>query len=195
MTLDLNNSKNVFSFVEQLKETLKNKFENRLLQYLVNNAGGGIYKMLTEISEDEIDLLYQMHYKNPVLLTQKCLPIINDGGAIINIFTAVKRVSTPSLSTYAAMKSAIETHTRYLAKELGHRRILANVIALGPIATDFGGGRNRDNKDLSTNIAKVTSLGRIGEPNDLAGIIAFLCSDDSYWVNAQRIEVSGGIAL
>jgi NAD(P)-dependent dehydrogenase (short-subunit alcohol dehydrogenase family) len=123
------------------------------------------------------------------------LPLLNDGGRIINISSGLARFSFPGSSAYGSMKGAIEVLTRYMAKELGQRRIAANIVAPGPIATDFGGGRIRDNKELNDHLSEITALGRVGLPDDIGGVVAFLCSEDAKWINGQRIEVSGGLNL
>ena len=136
-----------------------------------------------------------IHYKGVYFLTQKALPYLNAGGRIINISSGLARFSFPGSSAYGSMKGAVEVLTRYLAKELGPRGIGANVVAPGAIATDLGGGRVRDNKKLNSQIASQTALGRVGLPDDVGGVLAFLCSEEARWVNGQRIEVSGGISL
>jgi len=123
------------------------------------------------------------------------LPFLNNGGGIVNISSGLTRIAMPGSSVYGSLKAAIETLTRYLAKELGERKIRVNVIAPGAIETDFGGGRVRDNKEINEQIAGYTALGRVGLPDDIGGVVAFLCTDDAYWINAQRIEVSGGQAI
>ena len=136
-----------------------------------------------------------IHYKGVFFITQKALPLINDGGRIINISSGLARFSFPGSSAYAAMKGAVEVLTRYLAKELGARQIAANVVAPGAIATDFGGGHVRDNKELNAQVAGMTALGRVGMPDDIGSVVAFLCTEDAKWINGQRIEVSGGTLL
>lgn len=180
------------AFFIQLKEQLKNKFNAERFDFLVNNAGIGIYASFAETTEEQFDQLLNIHFKGVYFLTQKALPFINDGGRIINLSSGLARFSTPNFSAYAAMKGAIETLTKYMAKELGSRGIAANVIAPGAIETDFGGGAVRDNADMNKHIASITALGRVGLPDDIGGVVAFLCSDDARWINAQRIEVSGG---
>ena len=136
-----------------------------------------------------------IHLKGVFFFTQKALPFINNGGRIINISSGLARFATPGSSAYGSMKGAIEVLTRYLAKELGSRGIAANVVAPGAIETDFGGGRVRDNKDINQYVASVTALGRVGLPDDIGGVVSFLCTEDARWINAQRIEVSGGMNL
>lgn len=180
------------AFFTQLKEQLREIFNAERFDFLVNNAGIGIYASFAETTEEQFDQLLNIHFKGVFFLTQKALPFINDGGRIINLSTGLARFSTPNFSAYAAMKGAIETLTKYMAKELSPRGIAANVIAPGAIETDFGGGAVRDNADMNKHIASITALGRVGLPDDIGGVVAFLCSDDARWINAQRIEVSGG---
>lgn len=154
-----------------------------------------MYSPAAETSEKQLDDIFDIHYKGVFFLTQKFLPFINDGGEIINISSGLARLTFPGSSVYASMKGAIEILTRYLAKELGERKIRVNVVAPGAIETDFGGGRTRDNKEINARIAGLTALGRVGLPDDIGGVVAFLCTEDAYWINGQRIEVSGGQAL
>jgi NAD(P)-dependent dehydrogenase (short-subunit alcohol dehydrogenase family) len=163
--------------------------------FLVNNAGTALYAPFAETTEKQFDEAFNIHYKGVFFLTQKALPFINNGGRIINISSGLARFSYPGSSAYGAMKGAIEVLTRYLAKELGARGIAANVVAPGAIETDFGGGRVRDSKEINQQIASQTALGRVGVPDDIGGVVAFLCTDDARWINGQRIEVSGGIHL
>jgi NAD(P)-dependent dehydrogenase (short-subunit alcohol dehydrogenase family) len=163
--------------------------------FLVNNAGTALYAPFAETTEEQFDMALNIHYKGVFFLTQKALPFINDGGRVINISSGLARFSFPGSSAYGSMKGAIEVLTRYLAKELGPRGIAANIVAPGAIETDFGGGRVRDNKDINDHIASQTALGRVGLPDDIGGVVAFLCTDEARWINGQRIEVSGGMML
>ena len=163
--------------------------------YLVNNAGTSLHKGFAETTEAELDQLYEVHFKGVFFLTQKLLPLINDGGRIINISSGLTRISMPGSSAYAAMKGAVEVLTRYLAKELGGRGITANTVAPGAIATDFSGGIVRDNPEVNKMVASFTALGRVGQPEDIGPMIASLLSDENRWVNGQRIEVSGGMLV
>lgn len=183
------------TFVAQLAKVLKSHFKAEKFDYLVNNAGIGIHSLIAETSETQFDDLMNIHFKGVYFLTQKALPYLNDGGGIVNVSTGLARFSLPGYAAYASMKGAIETLTMYLAKELGERRIRANVIAPGAIETDFGGGAVRDNPQMNQYVASATALGRVGLPTDIGGVVAFLCSDDAGWINAQRIEVSGGMNL
>lgn len=183
------------SFFKEVQTTLKSAFKTDKFDFLVNNAGIGIHNSFTATTEAEFDQLTNIQFKGPFFLTQKALNVMNDGGGIVNISTGLTRFSFPGYAAYASMKGAVETLTKYQAKELGERKIKVNVVAPGAIETDFGGGAVRDNEQLNKNIAGVTALGRVGLPDDIGGVVAFLCTEDARWVNAQRIEVSGGMNL
>lgn len=164
--------------------------------FLVNNAGNNHRNMAFEkTTEEELDSLYNVHFKGVFLLSQKLLPLIRDGGRIVNISTGRTRIIGPGGAAYGSMKGAIEVLTKYMAKELGQRRIAVNVVAPGAVATDFSGGIVRDNAEVNRHIAELTALGRAGLPEDIGPMIASLLSEDNRWVNAQRIEVSGGLAI
>ena len=193
--LDVSNSKNFDAFVEQVKSSLMNDFGTENLFALINNAGIGTYTSIADTSEEVFDLMVNIHLKAPYFITQKLLPIISDGGSIVNISSGLARFSYPNYAPYAIMKASVESLTRYQAQEFGSRKIRVNTVAPGAIATDFGGGAVRDNKDINAMIANTTALGRVGLPDDVGSVVAFLCSDDAKWVNAQRIEVSGGIHI
>ncbi|KQV70223.1 SDR family oxidoreductase [Rhizobium sp. Root1220] len=182
------------AFVETLRQALE-ELEADRFDYLVNNAGTSHHGSIEETTEAELDALYEVHFKGVFFLTQKLLPLIRDGGRIINVSTGLTRIIVPGSAPYASMKAAIETFTKYLAKELGPRRIAVNVVAPGAIATDFSGGMVRDNPDLGKRVSDMTALGRVGVPDDIGPMIASLLSEDNRWVNAQRIEVSGGMAI
>ncbi|MDX8526246.1 SDR family oxidoreductase [Mesorhizobium sp. MSK_1335] len=183
------------AFVAALKKTLRETWQRDRLDYLVNNAGTGLRKMIAETSEQEFDALMNVHLKGVFFLTQALLPLINDGGRIINISSGLARFAAPGSSAYAMMKGGIEVFTRYLAKELGARGITANTVAPGAIATDFNGGHVRDDAEINRMVAGVTALGRAGVAEDIGPMVASLLSDDNRWVNAQRIEVSGGMNI
>ncbi|MDF2457080.1 MAG: family oxidoreductase [Cytophagaceae bacterium] len=183
------------AFFEEMKKVLKNTFNTDRFNFLINNAGIGIHASLAETTEEQFDALMNIHFKGVFFLTQKSLPLIHDGGRIINLSTGLARFSLPGYGAYAAMKGAIETLTKYQAKEFGARNIAVNVIAPGAIETDFGGGAVRDNAQLNQYVASVTALGRVGLPDDIGGVVAFLCTEEAKWINAQRIEVSGGMNL
>lgn len=195
LQLDVAESKSFNDFAASIRDLLANQWQRKNFDFLVNNAGIGINVPFTETSEEQFDTLMNIHFKGTFFLTQKLLPLIADGGRIINISTGLTRFSFPGYSAYASMKGAIEVMSKYLAKELGVRGITVNVVAPGAIETDFGGGRVRDNDELNQHIASITALGRVGVPDDIGGVIASLLSDDNRWVNAQRIEASGGMFL
>ena len=181
-------------FVQEVQHALASLGATRF-DYLVNNAGTSLHNSFDKTTEDELDAVYRVHFKGVFFLTQKLLPLINDGGRIVNISSGLARVTLPGSSAYASMKGAIEVLTRYMAKELGARGIAVNTVAPGAIATDFSGGMVRDNPDVNKRVADMTALGRVGEPDDIGPMIAALLSDDNRWINGQRIEVSGGMVL
>jgi len=183
------------AFFEGLTLVLNDRFGVGKIDFLVNNAGIGIHAGFAETTEEQFDELMNIHLKGAFFLTQKALAVLNDGGGIVNISSGLARFSNPGYAAYAAMKGGIETLSRYQAKELGGRGIRVNVVAPGAIETDFGGGVVRDNSDVNKHIASVTALGRVGLPDDIGGVVAFLCTEDAKWINAQRIEVSGGMNL
>ncbi|MGH2665564.1 SDR family NAD(P)-dependent oxidoreductase [Flavobacterium sp.] len=183
------------AFFEDVNDVLSKTFQTNTFDYLVNNAGIGIHASFLETTEEQFDTLMNIQFKGTFFLTQKALHFMADGGGIVNISTGLARFSFPGYAAYAAMKGAVETLTKYEAKELGSRQIRANVVAPGAIETDFGGGVVRDNADMNKSIAAATALGRVGLPDDIGSVVAFLCTDDAKWVNAQRIEVSGGMML
>lgn len=197
VALQLNTSKikGFDKFFEGLYAILKDTFDADHFDFLINNAGIGINAPFAETTEDQFDELLNIHFKGVFFLTQKALPLINDGGRIINLSTGLARFAMPGFAAYAAMKGAIETLTKYQAKELGARGIAVNIVAPGAIETDFGGGVVRDNPHINEHIAGITALGRVGRPDDIGSVVAFLCTEDAKWVNAQRIEVSGGMNL
>ncbi|HWB27080.1 MAG TPA: SDR family oxidoreductase [Chitinophagaceae bacterium] len=195
LQLNAGDVKSFPAFFEQLAAVLQNTFNTNHFDFLVNNAGTALYAPITDTTEEQFDTIVDIHFKGVFFLTQKALPFLNDGGRIINISSGLARFAMVGSSAYGSMKSAIETFTRYLAKELGPRRIAANVVAPGAIETDFGGGRVRDNAEINKQVASVTALGRVGLPDDIGGVVAFLCTEEARWINAQRIEVSGGMNL
>ncbi|WP_428493519.1 SDR family NAD(P)-dependent oxidoreductase [Rhodopila sp.] len=163
--------------------------------YLVNNAGTSHHARIEEVTETDLDALYQVHVKGVFFLTQALLPLIHDGGRIVNLSSGLTRIIRPGSAAYGAMKGAVEVFTKYLAKELGARGIAVNVVAPGAVQTDFSGGMVRDNPQVNKQVADMTALGRAGLPDDIGPMIASLLSEDNRWVNAQRIEVSGGMSI
>jgi NAD(P)-dependent dehydrogenase (short-subunit alcohol dehydrogenase family) len=193
--LNVADPKKFDGFVQTVTSSLKNDFVTEKLFALVNNAGIGAYTTIADTSEEVFDSMVTIHLKAPYFITQKLLPVMNNGGSIVNISSGLTRFSYNNYAPYAIMKAAIESLSRYQAQELGARKIRVNTVAPGAIATDFGGGAVRDNKDLNAMIANMTALGRVGLPDDIGSVVAFLCSDDAKWVNAQRIEVAGGVHI
>jgi NAD(P)-dependent dehydrogenase (short-subunit alcohol dehydrogenase family) len=191
--LDAGNVSSFAGFFEQVTAHLKANTGSTNFDFLVNNAGTALYAPFADTTEEQFDTAMNIHFKGVFFFTQKALPFINTGGRIINISSGLARFSFPGSSAYGSMKGAIEVLTRYLAKELGPRGIAANVVAPGAIETDFGGGHVRDNKEVNNQIAGLTALGRVGVPDDIGGIVAFLCTEEARWINAQRIEASGGM--
>jgi len=194
LQLDTGNLSALDPFVRSVRPALAELGAARF-DYLVNNAGTSLHKAFDLTTEQDLDTIYNIHFKGVFFLTQKLLPLLNDGGRIVNISSGLARFSLPGMSAYASMKGAIEVLTRYLAKELGARGITVNTVAPGAIATDFSGGMVRDNPEVNKQVAGMTALGRVGEPDDIGPMIASLLSEDNRWINGQRIEVSGGMAL
>lgn len=195
MALDVRKSETFAAFYERLSKDLKTNFGSDTFDYLINNAGIGINQAFATTTPEDFDLLYTIQFKAPFFMSQQALRYMNDGGGIVNVSTGLTRFSLPGYAAYASMKGAVEVMTKYQAQELGARNINVNVIAPGAIETDFAGGFVRDNENLNAVIASHTALGRVGLPDDIGGVVAFLCSPDAKWVNAQRIEVSGGQSL
>lgn len=193
LLLDMNDLKSYHSFVTQVQALLQTKWNTHALDYVVNNAGMGATVPFTEVTETLFDEFLHVHFKGVYFLTQKLVPLINEGGCIINISTGTTRFANPGYSVYASMKGAIEVFTKYLAKELGSKGIRANVVAPGPIETDFNNAAIRNNPQVKERLSSLSPLGRVGTAEDIGGVVAFLCTDEGRWINGQRIEVSGGI--
>ncbi|HXB67888.1 MAG TPA: SDR family oxidoreductase [Candidatus Acidoferrales bacterium] len=194
LQLDTGNVSSFDAFVKNVKTALAG-FGVERFDYLVNNAGTSHHNAFEKTTEEELDSLYNVHFKGVFFLTQKLLPLMNDGGRIVNVASGLTRIAIPGSAPYASMKGAIEVLTRYLAKELGPRGIAANTVAPGAIATDFSGGMVRDNPEINKRVAEMTALGRVGQPDDIGPMIASLLSEENRWINGQRIEVSGGMSL
>ena len=195
LQLDVGKSSGFAAFVEQVKGALKNHWQREQFNYLVNNAGSALHAAFAETTEEDFDRMVAEHIKAPFFITQKLLPLLADGGRIINLSSGLARFSFPGSSAYGAMKGAVEVLTRYQARELGERGITANVLAPGAIETDFSGGMVRDNKQMNEQIAGMTALGRVGLPDDIGEAIAMLVQPASHWITGQRIEASGGTLL
>lgn len=195
LQLDSSDTSTFDTFYQQLSADLQSQFSSSHFDYLINNAGTGLYNPFHETTEEQFDQMLNIHLKGVYFLTQKALPLLRNGGGIVNISSGLARFTFPNCSAYASMKGAVEVFTRYLAKELGGKRITANVVAPGAVATDFGGGTNRDNEDRRQMISSLTALGRVGEAEDIGSVVAFLCTNEGRWINGQRIEASGGTML
>ena len=191
--LDMSEFASIDPFVQAVKDTLKTEWDVTAFDFLVNNAGMGATVPFLQVTEPLFDEFLNVHFKGIYFLTQKCVPMMNEGGCIINISTGTTRYSNPGYSVYASMKGAIEVFTKYLAKELGQKDIRANVVAPGPVETDFNNAAIRNNPQAKTMLASLSPLGRVGRADDIGGVVAFLCSGEAGWINGQRIEVSGGI--
>ncbi|OWQ85265.1 short-chain dehydrogenase [Roseateles aquatilis] len=193
LQLDVGDSGSFAAFAQALRQALRQHWGRDRIDHLVNNAGMGTHASLAETTEAQFDELMRVHLKGPFFLTQALLPMINDGGSVLNVSSGLARFSLPGYGAYATMKGGIEVLTRYMAKEFGARGIRVNTLAPGAIETDFGGGAVRDQAGLNQFVASVTALGRAGLPDDIGRVVASLLSDDSRWVNAQRVEASGGM--
>ncbi|MBO0356772.1 SDR family oxidoreductase [Hymenobacter sp. BT186] len=180
------------TFFDQVITALHDTFSTDRFEFLVNNAGTSLNASIAETTEAQFDEMLNIHFKGVYFLTQKALPLLRDGGRIINVSSATTRSSFAGASAYATMKGAVEVFTRYLALELGPRGIAANVVAPGAV---FGGGAMTDSPEIRTWVAQMTALGRVAEPDDIGGIVAFLCTDAARWLNGQRIEATGGMGL
>ena len=192
LQLDTGNIAGFADFAARLQTALRENWQRETFDHLVNNAGHGDYALIAETTEAQFDGLVNVHFKGVYFLTQALLPVIADGGRIVNLSSGLTRVSFPGYAAYAAVKGAVEVLSVYMAKELGARGIAVNTVAPGAIETDFGGGAVRDNPEVNKIFADMTALGRAGLPDDIGPMIASLLSEDNGWVNAQRIEVSGG---
>ncbi|GAB0112595.1 SDR family NAD(P)-dependent oxidoreductase [Acidisoma sp. C75] len=195
LPLDVGEAAGFAAFAGALRRVLGETFGAERLDALVNNAGMGVHASFAETTEAQFDALMRVHLKAPFFLTQTLLPLLADGGRIINVSSGLARFSMPGYAAYATMKGGVEVMTRYMAKELGARQIRVNTLAPGAIETDFGGGVVRDNAEVNKMIAGQTALGRVGLPDDIGAATAALLSDDTGWITAQRIEVSGGMIV
>lgn len=195
LQLTLDQMSGIDAFLAGLQPVLDQHFEGRKPDFLVNNAGMGATIPMAQATEAQFDEFLLVHFKTVYFLTQRLLPLMNDGGGIINISSGTTRFCIPGYSIYASMKGAVEVLTRYMAKEFGSRGIRANVVAPGPVETDFNDAAIRNNPQVKAFLSTLSPLGRVGYPDDIGSVVAFLCTDDAKWVNGQRIEVSGGINI
>lgn len=192
LKLDVADSSSFPAFREAVQTALQATWDRVDFDYLVNNAGYGLFSPITKVTEAEFDGLFNVHLKGPFFLTQTLLPLITDGGQIVNLTSATTRVTTPGVAPYASFKGGLDVLTRYMAKEFGDRWIRVNAISPGPIRTEIGGGLN---DEIEAQLSSQTALGRVGEPEDVASAIVSLLSDDNRWINAQTIEVAGGFVV
>ena len=192
LKLDVADSRTFSAFWDTVVAQLATVWGRQTFDYLVNNAGYGLFNPIATVTEEQFDGLFNVHLKGPFFLTQTLLPLMEDGGHIINMTSATTRVATSGVAPYAAFKGGLEVLTRYMAKEFGERRIRANSIAPGAIRTELGGGLNDEFESM---LASQTALGRVGEPEEIGGVIASLLSDENRWINAQNIEVAGGYII
>lgn len=192
LKLDVADSRSFAAFRQMLSAHLDAAWGRTTFDYLVNNAGHGLYAPIADVTEEQFDDLFKVHLKGPFFLTQALLPLIEDGGHVVNVASATSRVATAGVAPYAAFKGGLQVLTRYMAKEFGARRIRANSISPGAIRTELGGGLNAQFEAL---LADQTALGRVGEPDEIGGVIASLLSEENRWINAQDIEVAGGYVI
>jgi NAD(P)-dependent dehydrogenase (short-subunit alcohol dehydrogenase family) len=195
LQLDVGRSESFADFATQVADVLSRHFDREHFDFLINNAGIGLNASFVDTTVAQFDLLMNIHLKGPFFLTQNLLPLMADGGRILNVSSGLTRFSLPGYGAYAAMKGAMEVLTRYQAKELGARGISVNTLAPGAIETDFGGGTVRDNSEVNSYVAGNTALGRVGLPDDIGAAIALLLAPGSQWINGQRVEASGGMFL
>lgn len=195
LALDVTDTASFQAFADAVAEALNTGFGRERFDILVNNAGNGLFANFVDATEDQFESLVATHLRGPIFLTQKLLPLIEDGGRILNVSSGFVRFTLPGYSIYAAMKAAVEALTRFMAVELGARRIRVNAIAPGAIATDFGGGAVRDNDDVNAFVAQGIALGRVGLPDDIGGAAAAILSDDMAWANGTSFDISGGQKL
>lgn len=195
LQLDVGDSKSFVAFAAEVKKQLNAVWQREHFDYLLNNAGTALHASFEETTEAQFDEMVNVHFKGPFFLTQTLLPLLVDGGRILNISSGLARFSLPGSSAYASVKGAMEVLTRYQAKELGKRGIAVNILAPGAIATDFSGGMVRDNPEVNAFVASQTALGRVGLPDDIGNAVAQILSDESGWINGQRIEASGGMFM
>lgn len=195
LPFDISQIKSLDAFVNSFIGTLQKNWGTDKFDFLINNAGIGATTPILQVTEDAFDNMMNIHFKGVYFLTQKLLPSINDNGSIVNISTGTTRFTNPGYSVYSSAKAAVEMFTRHLAKDFGVRGIRANIVAPGPIETDFNNAAIRSNPQMKERLGGLTALGRVGQAEDIGTVVAFLCTDDARWISGQRIEASGGINL
>ncbi len=192
LKLDVAKTSTFGDFTGLVEQTLQEEWKQKTFDYLVNNAGIGQRTLIKDLTEEQFDQLVQVHFKGPVFLTQKLIPLMADGGHVINISSGLTRFTYPGTSIYASVKGAMEVFTMYVAREFADRKIRCNIVAPGALDTQFGGGRT---DEMRKNLSAITAMGRVGQAEDIGPLIASLLSDDFRWVDAQRIEATGGMHL
>jgi NAD(P)-dependent dehydrogenase (short-subunit alcohol dehydrogenase family) len=195
LQFDQSDVKSIDPFLEEVRNVLLKEWNSEKFDFLINNAGIGATVPIPQVTEEIFDHILNTNFRSIYFLTQKALPMMNDNGSVIFISTGTTRFSIPGYSVYASLKGAMEIFSKYVAKEFGNRGIRSNVVAPGPVETDFNDAMIRNTPQLKTYLSSITSLGRVGQAEDIGSVVAFLCTDDAKWINAQRIEVSGGINL
>ncbi|MBL0033593.1 MAG: SDR family oxidoreductase [Bacteroidetes bacterium] len=192
---DVSDLKSYDNFISEIKTVLKTKWNSDKFDFLINNAGVGATIPIAQVTEEAFDNLMNIHFKGVYFLTQKSLPMMNDNGGVVFISSGTTRFCVPGYSVYSSLKGAVEVFTKYVAKEYGNRGIRSNIVAPGPVETDFNNAAIRNNPKMQDFLTAQTPLGRVAKADDIGSVVAFLCTEDSKWVNGQRIEVSGGINL
>jgi NAD(P)-dependent dehydrogenase (short-subunit alcohol dehydrogenase family) len=195
LPFDVSDIKSFDGFISQVTSSLQKNWNVKTFDFLINNAGVGATIPIAQVTEEAFDNLLNIHFKGVYFLTQKSLLMMNDGGGVINISSGTTRFCVPGYSVYSSLKGAVEIFTKYIAKEFGGRGIRANIIAPGPVETDFNNAAIRSNPQMKSFLGSQTALGRVGQADDIGSVVAFLCTDDAKWINGQRIEASGGINL
>jgi NAD(P)-dependent dehydrogenase (short-subunit alcohol dehydrogenase family) len=195
LQFDQSDVKSIDPFLAEVRRVLLKEWNSQKFDFLINNAGIGATVPIPQVTEEIFDHILNTNFRSIYFLTQKSLPMMNDQGSVIFISTGTTRFSIPGYSVYASLKGAMEIFSKYVAKEFGNRGIRSNVVAPGPVETDFNDAIIRNTPQLITYLSSLASLGRVGQADDIGSVVAFLCTDDAKWINAQRIEVSGGINL
>lgn len=195
LPLDITDTTSYQTFSKEIADTLLKEFDRKHFDFLINNAGNGLFANFIDATEEQFNSLVTTHLHGPIFLTQKLLPLMKDAGRILNVSSGFVRFTLQGYSIYAAVKAAIEVLTRYMALELGSRQIRVNAIAPGAIETDFGGGVVRDNEDVNAYVAQGIALGRVGLPDDIGSAVAAILSDDMAWASGTTFDISGGQLL